>query len=909
VGRDEELAFLREALVESADGRGRFVLVSGEAGIGKSRLLEEVATTASATHVVLTGRAVEGGGAYRPIADALVGALRAGLGVTPASLGAYGPALARLLPDWSTVAGAASAEPGVDPGLVLGEAVARFLGVVGRGRPCLLLLEDVHWADADSWAVLAHVAVVVPSLPVVVVATLREDEPETTPATALFRLPGVTTLRLARLSPADVHRLAVALGAPDPATWTMLDDRADGLPFLVEELVALRGSGAVPPTLRALVADRLAPLSPEHRRVLAGAAVLGLAPDWTLLHRVTDVSEPGVLAALRASEEARLLTVEAGTLRWRHALTHEAVLALVLPPERAMLSRRAAEVLLARGRPDDDAAAAELLLRAGVDHTAADLLLTLVRRYMAAGAFRTAERLLDELADVQSHRAAATAERARLLCLQGRAREALTVAVPVLDGATGTEHVELALTLARAAVLTGRWDTVRDLVERAGRPDDPRSETLLADAAHGAGLLDEALTHGLGAVACAELDGDPGKLCDALVVLAKVQRLADPRKARNLFDRAAQVAAEHGLVDARVEALLGRTTLEMLETEDASGLDAARRLAQQAGLVGQVISIDLLYADSVLVHDGPAAATPLAQGLLERGTALEMPMPRLAGLSMLALAAAAAGDRLETERLLAPFETSQGPREASMIPAAVRAMQAIATHDLRTASAILDPAVAPVVTHLSTAPLHHFGLWALLRTATDDRGIEARQTLSEVPISRRRANATALRYADAVAAGRGGHLDEAAAALHEAEELGAATPWLRRVLRTIALDSAVVDTWGDPVPLLRASLAEHEQAGEDALARVVRDLLRRAGAPTRRGRGELSVPASLAALGVTSREADVLALLVDGATNTEIAERLFLSRRTVETHVAHLLQKTSTATRADLRHRVAELDR
>ena len=84
------------------------------------------------------------------------------------------------------------------------------------------------------------------------------------------------------------------------------------------------------------------------------------------------------------------------------------------------------------------------------------------------------------------------------------------------------------------------------------------------------------------------------------------------------------------------------------------------------------------------------------------------------------------------------------------------------------------------------------------------------------------------------------------------------------------------------------------------------------GAPVHRpgaGRGESSVPASLAALGVTSREADVLALLVDGATNAEIAERLFLSRRTVETHVAHLLQKTSAATRAELRSRVAELDR
>ena len=64
---------------------------------------------------------------------------------------------------------------------MLGEAVARFLSLVGHGRPCLLVLEDLHWADADSWAVLAHVAVAVPSLPVLVVATMREDEP-TAPA-------------------------------------------------------------------------------------------------------------------------------------------------------------------------------------------------------------------------------------------------------------------------------------------------------------------------------------------------------------------------------------------------------------------------------------------------------------------------------------------------------------------------------------------------------------------------------------------------------------------------------------------------------------------------------------------------------------------------------------------------------
>ena len=622
VGRDGELAVLRRALKESIEGRGRFMLVLGEAGIGKSRLLEEVALAASASHVILNGRAIEGSGAYRPVADALVGALRAGLDVTPRSLGPYGPALARLLPDWSSVAGAGSAESGVDPGLVLGEAVARFLGIVGRGRPCLLLLEDLHWADADSLAVLAHVAVAVPSLPVVVVATTRDDDPGDPTPGVFSRLPAVTTLRLERLSQEDVHRLAEALGAPDPVSLTMLDERADGLPFLVEELVALRWPRAesaadrrlwpadVPPTLRALVADRLSMLTGEQRRVLAGAAVLGLTPDWSLLHQVTGVPESEVLAALRAAEVARLLTVDAGVLRWRHALTHDAVLGLVLPPELSMLFRRAAECLLARGRPEDDTAAADLLLRAGVDDAAADVLLMLASRDVASGAFRTAERLLDELARIGAHRAAAAVERVRLLCFQGRSREALDVAGPVLDEATGQEHVELALALARAAVLAGRWDMVRELVERAGRPHDPRSATLLADAAHGAGQLEEAFGHAVAAVTWAEKAADAEQLCDALVVLAKVQRLRDVPAARELFDRAAQVAAEHGLLAARVESLLGRATLETLETENPARLAAPRRLAEQAGLVGQLTAIDLLRADAIAVHDGPAAASP-----------------------------------------------------------------------------------------------------------------------------------------------------------------------------------------------------------------------------------------------------------------------------------------------------------
>jgi DNA-binding CsgD family transcriptional regulator len=908
------MAALRTELAGSAAGRGGVVLVRGETGIGKSRLVEELVAESAETHVVLTGRAVAGGGAYRPIADALVGALRVGLQVAPPSLGPYAAALGRLLPDWTAVAGGASPESGVDPGLVLGEAVARFLGAVGRERPCLLVLEDLQWADADSWAVLAHVAGAVRSLPVLVVATVRDDEPAVPASDPLARLPGVTTLRLRRLSREDVHLLASSLGARDPTALGVVDERADGLPFLVEELAAqLVGGGSptdVPPTMRAMVADRLAALTADHRRVLAAAAVLGVVPDWSLLHPVTGVPEPDVLQALRAAEEGRLLVVEAGTLRWRHGLTQEAVLSLVLPPELAQLSRRAAETLLARGRPEDDAAAAALLVDTGVDEAGAALLLALARRDLDRGAFRTAEGLLDEVDGSGFLRAAAAVVRVRLLLLRGRSEEALEVAGPVLDEATGPDHVELALQLARAAVLAGSWEAVREYVERAGRPDDPRSAALMADAAHGAGRLEDAREHAMAAVAGAERAGDAEQLCDALVVLAKVLRLTDSGAARELFDRAAQVSAEHGLVAARVEAILGQASLDMLESEDPARLLVARQLAEQAGLLGQLTGIDMLRVDSIVVKKGPAAAVPLAQELLARGRTLSMPAAAIGTAFAIALAAAAAGDRRRTESLLSSLGDVRGaPPEASFVPAAVSAMLALATHDLRAANAVLDPAVAPVVGHLSSAPLHQFGLWALLRTATDDRGAEARKAVAAVPASHRRVNTAALRYADAVTAGRAGRAAEAATALNEAEDLAAATPWVRRLFRTVALDSAVLDGWGNPVPLLRASLVEHEQAGEEALARVVRDMLRRAGAPTRRGRGDSPVPPALAALGVTRREADVLALLVEGATNAEIAERLFLSRRTVETHVAHLLQKTSSATRAELRSRVTEIDR
>ena len=189
----------------------------------------------------------------------------------------------------------------------------------------------------------------------------------------------------------------------------------------------------------------------------------------------------------------------------------------------------------------------------------------------------------------------------------------------------------------------------------------------------------------------------------------------------------------------------------------------------------------------------------------------------------------------------------------------------------------------------------------LLRTAVGDRDAAARTTLREHHSARAINNGAALGYAEAIAAGRTGDRAGAAAWFDQADGAMATMPWWNRLLRLLSLEAAVAYGWGDPVAGLRADLAAHEQAGDPALARTCRDLLRAAGAPTRRGRGNTAVPPALRSHGITGRENDVLGLVVAGHTNAEIAAQLFLSPRTVETHVANLLLKTGTTHRGDLR--------
>ena len=891
------------------------LLVVGEAGIGKTRLLDEVAARATERGLpVLSGRAVQGGGTFRAVAGAVL-VLDDPAHATLPALRPYRASLGRLLPSWAELADTTTV-PDVDPIVVLAEGLLRLLRLTLGSAPARVLrLEDLHWADDDTLALVEHLASVAADSPLLLACSARDDV-SAHAARRLAAASGVVTLRPRRLDEREVAALAAACRGGRPVSEEearRLWERSDGLPFAVEELLAAPAA-SVPPTLAALVADRLGGLDDPARAVLHAAAVLGPELDWRLLAPVTEIPEPQVLRALRAAAGQALLVADGSALGWPHALTRDAVLAVLLPPERAVLAGRAARVLAARAGPDDEPRAAELFVEAGETDAAVALLLRLARRDAARGALRSAEQLLATAAAAAAGTAVAatiTAERVTLLTLVGRTADALALGVAHLDAVRGDDHAELCLQLARTAVAAGAWADVETYVDRAGRPGDPRSLVLRADAAFGAGRVADASELAAAAIARAEQVGDEhgsdvaaAALCEALGVAGRLAWRADLDLTEALAGRAAQVAGEHGLLPWRVSALFQLGMMRMLRAGDMAPMLQSRELALDAGMLGHVAAVDYVHSDYLWLIGGPAAALPTARAADDLVRVLRPPghafSPRAMVEVLDALAGLASGrataERTRSRSAAVAAEQGGGPRLELML----LALTALVEHDLPRAAAELSTAVRDLRHGTSvTPPLPYVGAHVLVAAALDDRSghFDARTPAAiQVP-----ANRGAFAWADAIAHGRGGRPGEAAALLDEGETALAGLPWWCRLLHTVVLECAVIDGWGDPVPALRADLAAHEQADDAVLARTCRDLLRRAGAPTPRTRGGVAVPPRLRARGITAREAEVLGLVAQGLTNAQVAERLYLSARTVDTHVANLLAKTGAPTRTQLR--------
>jgi len=916
VGRGGEFGHLRR-LVESMERNttGRLVLVHGEAGVGKSRLVREVSATAREAGVtVFSGRAVPSGEAYRPLAEALSAALRDRPLPRENGLRPYLPALAALLPD-------AGIEGRSDPrgGVVLGEAILRLVTALAGRRGAMLVLEDLHWADPDTLDVLSYLADAADTSPVVLVATARDELDPPQRLVDLANACQADVLPLDRLSPRDVRGVVescLAARPPDELV-TFVVEHADGLPFLVEELLTgLAAVGAlapdgrltgplttnVPRTFAATVRRRLADLDPCARSVVETAAVLGRRFDWRLIPEITGLSDPVVLGGLRAAVNSGLVAVDAtdtDTFRFRHALTCEAVRAGLLPPEHRALARAAAAVVERRD-PEACDLTAGLWMAAGEDARAAELYLYAGWQARRRGALHTADAQLSRAAALAADKTAlrkeAEAVLVEVLAEAGDTDRALALGERLL--ARGETWVRL--TLAEVAADAGRWDLAASGLTALPDSDDPRASVLAARLAHERGQPEDARSIAELALREARERNQWLVACAALEVLGRAARVSDLEVARAAFLAAERLATDHNLPVARVSALHELGTVDMLLDGSTVRLERSRALALEAGALGLAATIDVQIA-ATLLHRDEDAALVHAERSAEHARRLRMDRLRATALFFQAAAHAHRRNTRAMERCVAEAQRL-APDDLDVnagVWGAVYAHVALLDDDRERLAECLDRAMEFLQRRPTTAPAPTCALWALVHTLDGRDGEQARAQVRPAMVNWE--NRALLGYAEAVAAGRCGQPAEADALLAAADAAMASRPWWRHRIRLLVADDALAGGWGDPVGWAREALAVFVRRGDDRLATRCREVLRRAGAPVpRQGRGDSTVPARLRVCGVTSREMDVLALVAQGLTNGAIAERLVLSPRTVETHVASLVAKTKVTGRHGL---------
>ncbi len=374
MGRAEELDHLLAHVDRAAAGRPSAVLLAGDAGVGKTRLLDELAARAGERGVrVLVGHCVDLGDVglpYLPFVD-LLRPVAADPALAPAAAGL--PALTDLLAGRPGVASAESADagdfgrglphrslrPAVDDGrLQLFESVAALLGELAAAAPLLVVLEDLHWADRSSRDLLRYLLARLVDERVAIVASYRSDDlhrrhPLRPLLAELVRLPGVERLELAPLPDGAVEelvrRLAAQAGCADSAAVDDVVARAEGNAFYAEELLAAGLEGeTLPLGLTDVLLARVELLSPAAQQVLRVAAVAGRRVRHELVAVVSGLDTGELEGALAEAVHHHLLVVsDGGRYRFRHALLREAVLADLLPGERVRLHAAVAAYLTA----------------------------------------------------------------------------------------------------------------------------------------------------------------------------------------------------------------------------------------------------------------------------------------------------------------------------------------------------------------------------------------------------------------------------------------------------------------------------------------------------------------------------------------------------------------------------------
>jgi DNA-binding CsgD family transcriptional regulator/tetratricopeptide (TPR) repeat protein len=952
IGRRGELRALRAALSRAADGDPAVVLVGGEAGIGKTRLVSELTAACAADGTrVLTGGCVpvgEGSLPYAPVVEVLR-ALVAELGPDTVRelVGPSWPELARLAPGL----GRPQADPdGHGAQSRLFELLLGLLGRLTEQQPILLVVEDLHWADRSTRELLAFLVRNLRRERLVLVATYRDDEPGQQRLRAylaeLDRGP-VERLELPRLDRAQTTaQLAGILGAaPDTDLADSVFARSQGNPFFTEELLAVvrAGSDELPATPRDLLRGRVDALAEPARRVLAVVAVAGRQVPHRLLAAVAGLDDEALTEGLRAAVAAQLLVRTAGADGYdvRHALLREVVDADLLPGESARLHARLAQALtdhpgLADGSPA--VAAAELAAHWDGAGEPARALPARVQAGLAADrahafpeAGRHYERALELWEEVPDPDRDAGLDRVELLTRAGaaagataqveRATVRLTMALGQVDPAA--DPVRSALLHMRLG--EQRWHGDDEpgclaALEEAVRllPTEPSADrarvlTYQAQWLMMAGRCHEAEGRAAEGLAIARAVGARAEEGHALDILGSCAFDAGQLEA------ACRIAEEVGNAEGIVRGYLNlsSTLWAIGRLRDAHG--TARRglaFARELGLESTLGSILTAHVARGLYELGhwEEAGSVLAEALA-RDTWAAVPLHGIGGLLELGW-----GDLAAARRHLDLAGRPEPSGSAGNFVASALIELAVQERRYGDARAALDQALKAV----ERLDPEFSGIYALGLQVEAGLAEVARAARSAADIEEARRRAKALLEA-LRAMTRPGAADGIAWVAWDAAQ--GAAEWSRLEGRSDpARWREAAEQWERLELPYRAAYARFRQAeallGAGAPRAEVEPVLRAAHRATvalgagplrreiellaRRGRLRLEDPAAtatpapatqLAAFGLTRRETEVLELVAAGHTNRQIGQELFITPKTAGLHVSRILAKLGVAGR------------